>query len=69
MKHLHLESTFRTQVSLEHFLEALGGVDVDAQGGGLTHDISISVNELEGGHGVCLSVSFEARSFREEPSL
>jgi hypothetical protein len=43
----HLESSLGTEVGLEHFLEALGGVDVDAQGSGLTDDICLGIDELE----------------------
>jgi len=46
----HLKGALGTEVGLKHFLEALGGVDVDAEGGGLAHNIGLSVNELERGH-------------------
>ena len=47
---LHLKGALGTEIGFEYFLEALGSVDVDAQGGGLTHDVSLSVDKLEGRH-------------------
>ena len=47
---LHLEGTLGSQVGLEDLLEALGGVDVDAEGGSLAHHIGLGVDELKRSH-------------------
>ena len=48
--HLHLEGTLGSEVGLEHFLEALGGVDVDAESGSLADNVGLGVNQLQRGH-------------------
>jgi hypothetical protein len=47
---LHLDGSLGTEVGLEHLLEALSSVDVNAEGGSLTHDVSLGVDELERSH-------------------
>ena len=61
--HLHLEGALGAKVSLEHLLEALSGVDVDAESGGLAHDIGLGVHKLKRGH---CSVVFRVVLIREE---
>jgi len=49
-KYLHLDGTLGTEVGLENLLEALSGVDVDAESGSFADDVSLSVDELERSH-------------------
>jgi hypothetical protein len=52
MVYLHLDSTLGSQVSLKNLLEALSGVNVDTESGGLTDDVGLCVDELKGSHDV-----------------
>jgi hypothetical protein len=47
LKYLHLDGTLGAKVCPEDLLEALSGVDVDAEGGSFADDVSLGVDELE----------------------
>ena len=51
---LHLQGTLGSQVGLEDLLEALGGVDVDTEGGSLAHHIGLGVDELKRSHSLSI---------------
>lgn len=50
--YLHLNGALGSQVGLKNLLEAFGGVNIDSEGGGLTDDVGLCVDELKRSHDV-----------------
>jgi hypothetical protein len=52
LRNLHLNGTLGSQVGLKNLLEAFSSVNVDTEGGGLSDDVGLCVDELKRSHDV-----------------